>query len=215
MTCQFCPPVKAHTGNTKSILKTPRTPVSESFRTTPLYCVYAGAGEENVVTVETIEEDYKDKYPKWDKECQSFPPGSPLYFDKLEKTKPWERARDIEKSLNSVNKSILPITTWPWVETKIAETDDNAVVETIAKSVLDSLMPTAKILNIKQNVIDGLKKMVKGHALGKLGELKDCVTVEQALNELQDKTLDELVKKSRDWQNLSERKVSKEKNPHE
>merc|ERR1711892_198026 len=200
--CQFCPIVSAHRSQVETILAratTDRPPVNESFRTTPLCSLQTGGGGEQVVSIELTEQSYKQDYPTWNKKGQSFPPG-PLYFDKLENTEPYTRAKDLERKLDKAKPAELH---------SLPDVDDGSDAELVTK-VADHIMETieavAADLDVKnKKQIDGVKNMLKGLVRGKLAELRNSDTGVHALQQLQRKAFEAIRDKSRAWQNYSER----------
>ena len=203
MACNFCPIVETHNGETNAIIQKAianRPPVSDTFRTTPFCSLQTGGGGQTELNIVDIEATYKKDYPEWNKSCQSFPPGNPLYYDKLAKTKPWFRAADLEDRLEEVErKKVKPISQIPNHENQEMLLEDSAAI------VMESLLPVSTVLDVKPNKVKQVKKIIKGQARKSLDELKNPATSHEALNKLQEKALDEIKTKSRDWQNLSER----------
>ena len=204
--CQFCLIVSAHKSQVETILAqatTDRPLVIETFRTTPICSLQTGGGGEQVVSIELTEQSYKQDYPTWNKKGQSFPPG-PLYFDKLENTEPYTRAKDLERKLDKAKPAELH--SLPDVD----ECSDAELVTKVADNIMETMEAVAADLDVKNTKqIDGVKNMLKGLVRGKLEELRNSDTDigVHALQQLQRKAFEAIKDKSRAWQNYSERYV--------
>ena len=183
--CIFCKIVADHGNEVKKAIEKAKNRSKidiEIFYKTPICSIKTPTGQKPL-TLKDVELIYEKDFPTWKEEFQCFPE-APIFYDKLFKKSPSNRAIDIEKSIQELKNKIELISETTFDMEK--DSDDEIVTKAL-DSIIQSLRSLIDHLKLEDNprINDGLPKILKGKLKSNVKELRDVNKVIGTLNEVQ------------------------------